>query len=66
MTVRRGTATGRNVHVDEGVFAGGVITSDQDRVGVPDEAVVGKARVFVWSSDREMSLRVVGRYGPFG
>jgi hypothetical protein len=66
VTVRRGAATGRNVHVDEGVFAGGVITSDQDRVGVPDEAIVRKTRVFVWSSDREMSMRVVGRYGPSG
>jgi hypothetical protein len=66
VTVRRGAATGWNVHVDKGVFAVRVITSDKDRIGVPDEAIVRKARVFVWSSDREMPMRVVGRYGPSG
>lgn len=66
MTVRRGAATGRNVHVDEGVFAGGVLASNQDRLGVPYQAVVRKARVFVWSSDPEMPIRVVGRYGSLG
>jgi len=59
--VGRWTATGRNVHVDEGVLAGAVFTSDQDRVRVPDQAIVRKARVFVWSSDREMSMRVIRR-----
>jgi hypothetical protein len=66
VTVRRRTTAGWDVHVNECVSAGGVVARNQNRIGVPDEAKVRKAFVFVWSSDGEVSLRVVGRYRPFG
>jgi hypothetical protein len=66
MTVRRRTTAGWNVHVNKCVLAGGVVARNQDRIGVPDEAKVRKAFVFVWSSDGEVSLRIVGRYRPSG
>jgi hypothetical protein len=56
----RRTAARWDMHVDECVFAGGVVASDKDRIGVPDEAEVRKAFVFIWSSDSEVSLQVVG------
>jgi transposase len=40
VTMRRGTAAGRNVHIDEGVLTGSVVTSHQNRVGVADKADV--------------------------
>jgi hypothetical protein len=49
------------MHVDKCVFAGGVVASHKDGIGVPDEAEVRKAFVFVWSSDSEVPMRVVGR-----
>jgi hypothetical protein len=65
VTVGRGAAAGWDMHVDEGVFAGGVVAAHKDRIGVTDQAEVRKAFVFVRSSDGEVSLRVVRRYGPF-
>jgi hypothetical protein len=53
------------MHVDKRVFAGGIVASHKDGIGVPDEAEVRKAFVFVWSSDGEVSVGVVGRYGAF-
>jgi hypothetical protein len=57
--MRRRAAARRDVHVDKGVFAVGVVARDQDRVGIPDEAKVEKALVFIWTSDCQASLRVV-------
>jgi hypothetical protein len=61
VTVGRGTAAGWDMHVDECVLAGGVIARHQDGIGVPDEAEVRKAFVFVWSSHGEVSMRIIGR-----
>jgi hypothetical protein len=61
VTVRRGTAAGWDMHVDKCVLAGGVVAGHQDGIGVPDEAEVRKAFVLVWSSDGEVSMRIVGR-----
>jgi hypothetical protein len=36
VTVRWGAATGRDVHVDEGVLAGSVVAGNQDRVSSTD------------------------------
>jgi hypothetical protein len=60
MAVGRGSTARWDMHVDERVFAGGVVTSHKDCIGVPDEAEVSKAFVFVRSSDGEVSLQVVG------
>ena len=49
------------MHVDECVLPGGVLTTHKDGVGVPDEAEVRKALVFIWSGNGEVSLRVVRR-----
>jgi hypothetical protein len=65
VTVGRRAAAGRDVHVDEGVFAGGVVASHKDRIGIADKAEMRKALVLVGSSDGEVSVRVVGRKGPF-
>ena len=62
VTMRRGAAAGRDVHVDEGVLAGGVVAGHQDRVGVADESEVGEGFVVVGSCDREVSVRIIGRY----
>jgi hypothetical protein len=62
VTMGRGAATGWDMHVDEGVLAGGVVTGHQDRIGVPDNAEVRKIVVLVGSCDGEVSLQVVGRY----
>jgi hypothetical protein len=62
VTVRRGPAAGWDVHVDECVLAGCVVTGHQDRVGVSDNAEMRKIVVLVRSSDGEVSLKVVGRY----
>src|SRR6266566_3621810 len=51
----------RDVHVDEGVPAGGVMAGDQDGVGVADEPDVRQALIFVWPRDGEPARRVVGR-----
>jgi hypothetical protein len=59
VTVRRWAAAGWNMHVDECVFAVGIVPTDKNRIGVPDEAEMRKAFVFVWPSDGEMALRIV-------
>ena len=60
--VRVGAYTERDVHVDEGVLAGGVVAGNQDRVGVADKAKVSKGFVVVGSCDGKVSMRVIGRY----
>ena len=59
--VRRRPAARRDVHVDEGVPAGGVIAGDEDRVGVADEPDVRQALIFVRPGHGELARRVVGR-----
>ena len=66
VTVGRRSAAWWNMHIDECVLSSGVLTSHKDGVGVPDEAEVRKALVFVWSGNGEVSLRVVRRYGRSG
>jgi hypothetical protein len=61
VTVGRGPAPGWDVHVNKCVFAGGVVATHKDGVGVTDQAEVRKAFVFVRSSDGEMAMRIVGR-----
>jgi hypothetical protein len=60
--VRRGAAAGRDVHVDEGVLAGGVVTGHQDRVGVADKADVSKRFVVVGSCDGKVSVQVMANH----
>jgi hypothetical protein len=62
VTVRREAAARRDEHVYERVLASGVATREQDRVRVPNDAEVWKTVIFVGSCDRELSLRIVGRY----
>ena len=45
--VRRRPAAWRDVHVDEGVLAGGVLAGHEDCVGVADEPDVRQALIFV-------------------
>ena len=59
--VRRRPAAGRDVHVDEGVLAGGVLAGHQDRVGVADQPDVRQALVVVRPRDGELAGQVVGR-----
>ena len=61
VAVRRGTAAGGYVHVDEGVPAGALLAGQQDCVGVTDDSQVRKRLVPVWPGDGKMPLRVVGR-----
>jgi hypothetical protein len=61
MAVRRGTAAGRDVHVDEGVPAGRVLAGQQDRVGVADDAQVRERVVLVGPGDGQLPPRVVSR-----
>jgi len=42
VAVRRRSASGWDVHINERVFAGTVITRHEDRIGVPDEAEMGE------------------------
>jgi hypothetical protein len=58
----RGTSARRDVHVDEGVSAGGVVAGHQDRIGITDEPDVAKRLVFVGPGDRQVAVRVIGRY----
>jgi len=62
----RGTAAGRYEHVDECVLPSGVVTGKQDRVRISDDTEVREAVVLIRSSDREVSLRVVGSIADFG
>jgi len=62
VTMRRGAAAGRDVHVDEGVLAGGVVAGHQDRIGVADKAEVSEGFIVVGSCDGKVSVRVIGRY----
>jgi hypothetical protein len=56
MAVRRGTAARRDVHVDEGVPAIGVVAGDQDRVRVADQSQVRKRLVLIRPGDRQVVL----------
>ncbi len=62
VTVRRGAAPGWDMHVDEGVLAGGVSAAHQNRVGVSDEAEVREALVCVGTCHGQVSLGVVAWY----
>ena len=60
--VRGRPAAGRDVHVDEGVLAVGVLARHQDRVRVADQPDVRQGLVVVWPCDGELAGQVVGRY----
>ena len=62
VTMGMGTAAGRYEHVDECVLSSGVVTGKQDRVRISDDAEVREAVVLIRSCDRDVPLRVVGRY----
>jgi hypothetical protein len=59
VTVRRWATAGWNMHVDERVFAVGIVPTDKNRIGVADEAEMREAFVFVRPSDGEVTLRIV-------
>jgi hypothetical protein len=59
MTVRRGTASGRDVHINQRIFSGRLLAGNEDGVGVAHEAKVRKCRVVVRPSDCQVSLQVV-------
>jgi hypothetical protein len=61
VAVWRRAAARRDMHVDEGVAAGGVVARQKDRVGVTHYPEVGQGRVLVRARKREISFRVVGR-----
>ena len=56
-------ATGRHVHVDEGVLAGGVASGNEDRVRVADQSDVRQAFVLIGPRDRQGAREVIGRDG---
>jgi hypothetical protein len=59
VAVRRGTASWRDVHVDQRVPTVGVAAGDQDRVGVAHQAQVRQAVVLVGSGDGQAAGRIV-------
>jgi len=61
MAMGRRAAALRNVHVNETVATVGVISREQDGIGVPDDAEVAKALVVIWVSNREVSQEYVRR-----
>src|SRR5882724_1023127 len=58
--MRRRAAAGRNVHVDQAVTPGGVLTREKNRVCVASHANVRKRRI-VRVSKREAARRIVWR-----
>jgi hypothetical protein len=66
MTVGRGATSRRNMHIDEGVLASGVLAGDQNRIGVANEAQVREALIFVRTGNGEVTMRIVGRYWRLG
>ena len=63
VAVWRRAATWRDTHVYEAVATGGVLARQQDGVGVSRQSNVRQFLVLVWSRDRQVSLKVIGRDG---
>ena len=61
VAVGRGTAAGRDVHIDEGVPASGVLTSQHDRVSITTQPHVRKRPVLVGPGDDQATSRVISR-----
>ena len=63
VAVWRRTATRRDKHVYQAIATGGVLARQKDGVGVSRQPNVRQCLVLVWSCDRQVSLKVIGRDG---
>jgi hypothetical protein len=57
--MRRRAAARRNVHVNEAVATVGVVTGEQNGIGVPDDAEMAKALVVIWFRNHQIAKEIV-------